>query len=201
MLWNYMRTRMLENPKREMREGNRKMTYEEVVNLAEEYGKELKGDCYGILCQSELTASIALLSCLASGVTALPLPYGYGKIYWERIIEMINPPYMITDTCCEDSKSVDFRVCANIGQDNFKKRIHEIPALIMCDSEIFGNPDGAMISKKNILENIKDAEEHFHMNKTDEIVITRPLYHWSILIGKFLISLIRGTDIIFQIEN
>ena len=78
-LWNYLKNKMQKNLQQEVCEGNTSMTFEEMIVFAEEFSKELKGfRCCAILCRSEMAASMALLSCFAAGVAALPLSQRYG---------------------------------------------------------------------------------------------------------------------------
>ena len=81
-LWEYLKSKMQNNLGQVVCENHAEMTYEELIVFAEEYAKKLKGiKCCAILCNCEMAASVALLSCFAAGVTALPLSQRYGKLH------------------------------------------------------------------------------------------------------------------------
>ena len=190
MLWEYIKSKMLKAPNTIMGEENGIMTYEEVIIYAETYAKKLQGPCYAILCQSELMTAIAILSCLAAGVTAVPISYKYGDIHCRKIFDSIKPPYAISDVDGE-LKIIDI----DLGE--YHDDPEDRPALIMCTSGTTGSPKGAMISEKNLLTNIKDIESYFDIGNTDTILVARPLYHCAVLTGEFLTSLVKCTNIIF----
>lgn len=75
MLWEFLKEKMLSRPSSKMQEEDANITYEEAVIFAESFGKKLRTPCCAILCQSELAAALALLSCFAAGVTAVPLSF------------------------------------------------------------------------------------------------------------------------------
>ena len=64
-LWEYLKSKMQNNLGQVVCENHAEMTYEELIVFAEEYAKKLKGiKCCAILCNCEMAASVALLSCL-----------------------------------------------------------------------------------------------------------------------------------------
>ncbi len=74
-LWEELRAKMEAHPRQTVEEGARRLTYAEMIGLAEKQAEELRGkQCCALFCHSELNAAIALLACFAAGVTALPLP-------------------------------------------------------------------------------------------------------------------------------
>jgi len=97
MLWEFLKEKMLSRPSSKMQEEDANITYEEAVIFAESFGKKLRTPCCAILCQSELAAALALLSCFAAGVTAVPLSFRYGEAHCKRILRKIRPSAMITD--------------------------------------------------------------------------------------------------------
>jgi len=193
MIWEYIKCKMLKNPHKKIMEGNVSMSYEEVVIYVENYAKKLTKPSYAILCHSEMHTALALLSCLVAGVTAIPLSYRYGNAHWRRIVEAINPTCIISDS----NESLDI-LDIDIG---IYKDIEERPLLIMCTSGTTGIPKGAMISDENLFTNIIDIESYFDISSEDKILITRPLYHCAVLSGEFLISLVKGLDIVFKTGN
>ena len=190
MLWSYIKTKMLKHLNSRIGEGNETLTYEEAIIFAENYAKKLDGSCYAILCQTELMTALAILSCFAAGCTAIPMSYKYGDVHCKRIFDAICPPNAISD--------VDGKLkIVNIDVGKYCDKSEERPALIMCTSGTTGKPKGAMISKENLLTNVKDIETYFDIGDKDKILIARPLYHCAVLTGEFLSALVKGTDIIF----
>ena len=189
-LWEYLKSKMQNNLGQVVCENHAEMTYEELIVFAEEYAKKLKGiKCCAILCNCEMAASVALLSCFAAGVTALPLSQRYGKLHCSKILETISPDAVIVDgnslfqlIYLSDSKYVEPEVK---------------PALIMCTSGTEGIPKGAMLTEKNIMTNIADISLYFHITSSDSILISRQLYHCAVLTGEFLTALLKGTKIRF----
>lgn len=189
-LWNVLKRKMMENPTQKIGEGKACLTYEEVVIMAELLAPRLKGmKCYALCCNSEMATAMALLGCFAAGVTALPLSIRYGLTHCEHILDAISPDGFITD---EDGRFCVQRIC-----DSTYEEPEHHPALIMCTSGTTGKPKGAMLSEENILTNVIDITEYFAIDKSDTILIARPLYHCAVLTGEFLTSLMKGTRIVF----
>ena len=88
---------MLRHPDSTLKEGDACITYKGAVAFAKEFAKRLEASCYGILCRSELSGALAILSCIAAGATFLPLSYRYGRKHCENIFQTVHPEYMITD--------------------------------------------------------------------------------------------------------
>lgn len=191
MLWHYIRNNMLNHSGKTITDGRASLTYEEIVIYTENFAKKLDEPCYAILCQSEMSAALALLSCLAAGVTAVPLSIKYGEIHCKRILEKINPPFAISDAGGK-LHIVDI----NCGK--YVDKPEDRPAVIMCTSGTTGSPKGVMLSRKSLLTNLCDIDSYFDINNEDRILITRPLYHCAVLSGEFLISLVKGLDIVFH---
>lgn len=190
MLWEYLKNKMQFNMQQEVCENNVSMTFEELIIFAEEFSRNLKGiKCCAILCQSEMVASMALLSCFAAGVTALPLSQRYGELHCNKILDAISPDAVITD------QDGDFQII-RIKDSLYKEpKVH--PAIIMCTSGTTGVPKGAMLTETNIITNIADIALYFCIDKSDTILISRPLYHCAVLTGEFLTALVKGTKIRF----
>ena len=170
------------------------MTYEEIVVYSEVFSKKLVGEkCCAILCGSELAASMALLSCFAAQVTAVPLSARYGQAHCSKILDMINPTALITDIDGE------LQVLHITDAKYIEPEVH--PALIMCTSGTTGLPKGAMLSEENIRTNVQDICAYFHITHFDSLLIARPLYHCAVLTGEFLTALIKGAKIHFYSEQ
>lgn len=185
---------MLKHPRQMICERNAGMTYEDLVVYIELFSKTIADErCCAILCGSEMSASIALLSCFAAGVTAVPLSVRYGEIYCNKILDYINPTAVITDT---DGKLSVLHIKGYSYAEPKNK-----PALIMCTSGTTGKPKGVMLSEDNILANIKDIAAYFKIDSSDMILISRPLYHCAVLTGEFLTSIIKGINIRFDSDR
>lgn len=189
-LWKYLKNKMQKNLQQKVCEGNTSMTFEEMIVFAEEFSKKLKGfRCCAILCQSEMAASMALLSCFAAGVAALPLSQRYGELHCNKILDVISPDAVITD------QDGDFQII--YIKDSVYKEPSIHPALIMCTSGTTGVPKGAMLTEANVMTNVSDIALYFGMEKSDTILISRPLYHCAVLTGEFLTALVKGVKIRF----
>lgn len=193
-LWKYLCENMLNYPKQTLNEKNISLTYEKLIIFAEAFSQHLKGElCCAVYCQSELAAAMAIMSCFAAGVTAVPVSSRYGERHCKKVIDSIDPTCIITDFDGElqiyhiaDSKFLSQKVT---------------PALIMCTSGTTGIPKGAMLSDDNIITNVEDIAKYLRMDKSDTILISRPMYHCAVLTGEFLCALIKGTKIEFSSDN
>ena len=132
---------------------------------------------------------MALLSCFAAEVTALPLSQRYGELHCNKILDAISPDAVITDQYGE------LEILHINGSEYVEPREH--PALIMCTSGTTGVPKGAMLSEVNIMTNVTDIALYFNINMSDTILISRPLYHCAVLTGEFLTALVKGAKIRF----
>lgn len=189
-LWKHLKNKMLLNMQQEVCENNVSMTYEELIVFAEEFAKRLKGiKCCAILCQSEMAASMALLSCFAAKVTALPLSQRYGELHCNKILDEIEPDAVITD------QDGEFQIVYIKDSTYVEPDVH--PALIMCTSGTTGVPKGAILSETNVMTNVSDIAEYFNIDSSDSLLISRPLYHCAVLTGEFLTALVKGTKIRF----
>lgn len=189
-LWKHLKNKMLLNMQQEVCENNVSMTYEELIVFAEEFAKSLKGiKCCAILCQSEMAASMALLSCFAAKVTALPLSQRYGELHCNKILDEIEPDAVITD------QDGEFQIVYIKDSTYVEPDVH--PALIMCTSGTTGVPKGAILSETNVITNVSDIAEYFNIDFSDTLLISRPLYHCAVLTGEFLTALVKGTKIRF----
>ena len=153
MLWNILKRKMMEHPDARIHEGEASVTYEEAVVRAESFAQELAAPCYGTLCESELCAALAVLSCLAAERTAVPLSYRYGEAHCRRILEFVRPRYIIGD------KQGELRI-VKIENQHYEEP-PERPAFILCTSGTTGEPKGVMLSETNLLSNVRDILRYF----------------------------------------
>lgn len=189
-LWKYIKNKMEFNLQQTVCEDGASITYEEMIIFAEEFSKKLKGiKCCAILCQSEMAASMVLLSCFAAEVTALPLSQRYGELHCNKILDAVSPDAVITD---QDGEFQIFNIKDSVY---IESEVH--PALIMCTSGTAGVPKGAMLTETNIMTNVSDIDLYFGMDSSDAILISRPLYHCAVLTGEFLTALVKGVKIRF----
>lgn len=192
-LWEYIKSRMLEHPYQLVCEGEASMTYEELCIYAETHGKQLADPYYGILCKSEMAAAMALLSCIAAGKPAIPLPVRYGEEYYIKIWKRAEPSCIITDFGGNLHE-------IPISPETYPEPPQEDTAVILFTSGSTGTPKGVMLNDENLISNIKDISSYFPIGKHDTILIARPLYHSSVLTGEFLLSLCKGAKIVFSSE-
>ena len=189
-LWKYLKNKMQPNLQQIVCEANVFMTFEELIVFAESFAKKLAGvHCCAILCKSEMAASMALLSCFAAKVTALPLSQRYGELHCNKILDTICPDGVITD------QNGELQIHYVTGSAYVEPEVH--PALIMCTSGTTGIPKGAMLTELNVMTNVSDVALYFDITDSDTILISRPLYHCAVLTGEFLTGLVKGVNIRF----
>ncbi len=177
---------MLEHPEAEISEGERRITFEEAVGIAESVSKDLKDEkCVGVNCESEFDQALGILACFAAGVTAVPLCRRYGEIHTKSILEVISPTAFITD-----GLHIEYR------DDRYSPPDGD-PALIMFTSGTTGKPKGAMMGGEGILANVEGICGYFGIGPEDRILIARPLFHSAVLVGEFLTALFKGCGIRF----
>lgn len=192
-LWKHIREQMLQHPYKTISEDGAQLTYEEVVVFAEYFSSKIKNEaCCVILCNNEMATAMAVLSCFAAEVTAVPLSLRYGEKHCQKIIDRINPTALISD--------IGGQLQVIKLQNNGYKYPERHPAVIMCTSGTTGVPKGAMLSEENILANTKDILAYLELSSEDIILISRPLYHCAVLTGEFITSLLRGVNIVFYSE-
>lgn len=194
MLWEYIKEKMDRYPNSALSEGKVIYTYREVSAFAERLAAQLTGSCYGVLCRSELSGALAVLSCIAAGVPFVPLCHRYGRRHCENIFQTIRPEYILTDEGgkLRAAELEDSTYCAPKG---------ERPAAILCTSGTTGAPKGVMLSEKNLCTNVSDICRYFAIGPGDRILISRSLYHCAVLTGEFLTALCQGAHIHFFSEG
>lgn len=189
-LWRYLKNRMQQYLQQTVCEDDATMTYEELIVFAEEFAKRLKNvKCCAILCQSEMAAGMALLSCIAAEVTALPMSQRYGELHCNKILDVISPDAVVTD------QNGELEIIYIKNSAFVEPEIH--PALIMCTSGTTGEPKGAMLTETSVIRNVSDIALYFSLQSSDAILISRPLYHCAVLTGEFLTGLVKGVNIRF----
>lgn len=193
-LWNYIKEKMMSHPNQIVSENDAVMTYEELCIFVEMYAQKLKNGYYGILCQSEMATAMYLLACIAAEKTVIPFPVRYGKEICTKIWKRATPPYIITDYHSE----LEPIPCFQSGNLAYRDAS---AAVILFTSGSTGKPKGIMLSERNLLSNIQDITSYFPIGEQDTILISRSLYHSSVLTGEFLVSLCAGAKIVFSSES
>ena len=174
MLWIYLKENMLRYPSSTLRGSCGALTFEETAIFAERFAMQIVAPYCAVLCRSEMAAALALLGCFAAGVPAVPLPFEYGTDFCKRIVQEIKPPCMITDISGE---------------------------LRIVKTGISGDIENIVLTEDYLLTKIDDISANFEINRHDSTFIYRPLYRWEVLIGEFLISLVKGMQIQFAVEK
>ncbi|MCI8388387.1 MAG: acyl--CoA ligase [Clostridiales bacterium] len=190
MIYEFLCSKMSYFLDKTIQDETQTITFCDLLRYAETFGEELKKqntDKIGILCRSNLDTAKALMACFYAHKTAVPLSYRYGEKHNKKIIESIGLSHIITDSGIEVNSNVSVTSSDNLDD----------VALIMCTSGTTGNPKGAMITHKNIITNVTDIADYFNVHEYQKILISRPLYHCAVLTGEFLISLMKGLDIVF----
>lgn len=190
MLYDFLKEKMLQYPNQVISNDTESITYRELLEYAETFGKTLTKDKYGLLFDSDLNTAKALLACLYAQKTAVLLSKRYGEAHTQRIIDTVKLSYLITEDGIKHI-SDEQDECEDLSD----------VALIMCTSGTTGKPKGAMITHNNLITNLIDISKYFGINYSDHILIARPLYHCAVLTGEFLISLSKGLRISFMTEG
>ena len=142
-LWEYVKKNMLKYPRQAVCENEAEISYENLVIWAELFARKLRGlNCCAILCNSEMAAAMALLSCFAAEVTAVPLSVRYGELHCNKILDTVSPDAVITDQGGE----INIRYITNSGYIVPE----EHPALIMCTSGTTGKPTHSACSVNGV---------------------------------------------------
>lgn len=190
MLYEFLKEKMLQYPNQVISNGTESITYRELLEYAENFGKTLTEDKYGLLFESDLDTAKALMSCLYANKTAVLLSKRYGEAHTKRIVDTVNLSYLITNDGINQIATAKDE-CEDLSD----------VALIMCTSGTTGMPKGAMITHNNLIANLTDISKYFGIDCKDHILIARPLYHCAVLTGEFLISLCNGLQISFMTEG
>ena len=190
MLWEHIKRCMAKYPYRTISERGAAITYEEAVIFAESFAKKLNAPCYAVICQSEMAAALAIFSCFAANVTAVPLSFKTGEMKCENFFDMIKPPFVITDVGGE-LQAVDI----DRGEYQHPK---SNPAAVICAAGFGRGAKGVMLSRANVLSALCDTASCFDPGAGTKSLITKPLCRCEALTGEFFSSVVNGLDIVFQ---
>ncbi len=193
-IWEHIKNRMLQNPNQTVEEKGASITYEDLIIYAELLGNQIKDEkCCAVYCKSEMANAMAVLGCLAAGVTVVPLSFRYGFNHCKKILNSVSPTGLLSDL----EGGLEY---IQISDSRYNEP-ESSPAVILFTSGSTGVPKGVMLSSENLLSNLSSIEQYFPITKDDSILITRSLFHSSVLTGEFLISLCRGLRIRFMSEE
>lgn len=180
-------------------ENNREISFARLGEIAQDLSVQIlrltkSGTKCIILCRSELNSAIALVACFAANVVAIPLSFKYGNLHNHKIVNLIDPDLIISD----ETGNLDIKLLNNKLIPN--PELSDI-ALFMCTSGTTGLPKCAMLTKSGLIQNAMDICDYFDENPNNKILITRPLCHASVLTGEFIVSILKGINIHFDVSN
>lgn len=191
---------------------NTKYTYKEFFDKAIFLGNMLqtkipsKVRC-GVYCQNNLNMAIAIMACWKADIIPVPIATEYGQLKRDKIIAKLELSLVLTDYEITDLENRLIVVNVNAEHINLNKvfndddKIFEDVALVMCTSGTTGDPKGVMLSYKAVIKNVDGILAYFDIRQQDTIFIIRTLFHAAVLVGEFLVSLIKGLNILFLSEG
>ena len=209
-MWRFLCERMRMFGDSTLKDQDKRYPYSLFVKMAEEHGCKLKtalpphAKC-AVLCDSGLHTALAILSCWYAKLVPIPMSKHYGERHCSAIRELTEPDCIICDSVFHDSDALTYRI--DLGEFTRNAPIFAPEAdlrdvaLIMCTSGTTGKPKGAMITVDGLQANILAISDYFALNRSDTILIARPLYHCAVLTGELLISLYLGLNICFYDEK
>ncbi len=191
-MWKWISRQMRQYPDQTVGEGADSLTYAELIRESEARAKSPLPSKIGICCRSEWNTARAMLCCLAAEKTAVPLSARYGELHCRHIVETMELSHLFTD----EGGELQLRCIDEDRPDSEPENLTSV-AVILCTSGTTGLPKGAMLTDEGLIANLTAIGEYFPLNGNDRILIARPLYHCAVLVGEFLISLIKGVRIRF----
>jgi malonyl-CoA/methylmalonyl-CoA synthetase len=204
------------------------LTYEELNNAVDRVSALLrrlgigKGDRVAIQLSKCLETVYFHLACFALGAVALPLNDGYTAAEVEYFVEdsgsslfvtdsqnylkskdaLQNMPELVVMTTDESHPGSLFygkeieRV-ALIPNANYLTRENDA-AMICYTSGTTGRPKGAVISHRNLIENVEDLIDVWEVSDKDLLLHTLPLFHAHGLIVSLFVALLSGATTIMH---
>ena len=174
-IWTFLREKIVSHgDKLALVCGERKLTYSDLIRAVDLYITPGERSIVVADSPDKMENALTILRALAGGHIAVPLNREYGELYCERIHKRL----------------VDI-----------SSPIDEDIALIMFTSGSSGAPKGVLLSHENIISNLLAIDKYFNINKSDRILIARPLMHAAVLVGEFFISLYKGSTIFLYTET
>lgn len=209
MIWSFIQKQLLCHSESKLSDANQTIEYRELLERAIVTGEHLReklsehAKCI-ILCKSDLNNAAALVACWCANLVPIPAAVNYGERHYQKILDLVKPDLIITDSEDINIKGMNiFQISVNryIRFENSGLKQNENlkdAAVILCTSGTTGQPKGAVITKEGLIKNILHISEYLQTDSSDRIMIIRPLYHCAVLTGEFLLSLYKGTDIVFE---
>ena len=188
--------------------GGMEYSYYDFLKIAQKNGqllreRMLRGAKCAIVCNSQINATLSLISAWEAELVPIPISMNYGQQRCYEILDVTKPDLVIVDDSlsCEIEGYPIYNVCQSkfvtpcevCNTDQFLSDA----ALIMCTSGTTGKPKGIVLTTEGLIENVKAINKYFDINCNDRILIGRPLCHSAVLTGELLVSLINGLDIYF----
>ena len=206
MLWQHISQWLTRTPSATLSDEDGRLTYSGLLAAAHKHGAVLqaalpeKAKC-AIDCVKNRNAAIAFLACWSAGMVPIPLSRQYGKRHCDNIIRTMEPDLVITDAPPEDSRALmEYHLMTGKlkeGPGGLSDPELRDVGVILCTSGTTGDPKGTMLREEGLLQTIRHIADYYVLEPTDKILIARPLYHCSVLIGEFLVALCNGISIQF----
>lgn len=193
-LWSFLKKKMMEHPDQIVCENHMSMTYKKLCALAESYARNLNSGYYGVLCKSEISATMFLLACIAAKKNVIPFPFKYGKEIYVKIWDKSEPPYILTDF----DERLSVLAVPSIAENDPPAP----PALVVLfDEADKGCCAERLLNEADLFSEVRKRCVDFVGETKDGIVISKPLCHFSTLVEELLVSLCQGVPIVFSFDS
>ncbi len=208
IMWNNIKTKLLENRESWFYDGDIKYSYSQIYDIAERNAEKLKkrlnewNKC-GVLCKSEMMTAIGVLSCWAAHMIPVPMSMNYGEHSCRNIIKASELTCLITDSeeYIKRFGTSVYELNKKIWHGEFESQeldmVLKDAAVIMNTSGTTGMPKGVVLTNEGLWKNVTNIAEYFDISKSDNILIARPIYHCAVMSGEFLVSIYKGLNLIF----
>ena len=139
------------------------------------------------------------LAIISTGGTFVPIPYFTEKNEIKKIINYIQPDYIVSDkTRYFKNYSNYINVNKKLDKKRFtipkKNKVNDLAA-IYYSSGTTGNPKGIMYSNQNMISLIESINKDFGFNKTDRHLALLPFGHTASINYNILPALMVGSEL------